>query len=165
MWLVGMMGSGKSTVGSGAATRVGARFYDTDAMIEEMSQMPISTIWDEIGEKGFRALERRVIATIPDAGCIAAAGGGAVIDAENRDHMRRGEPVVWLQGSPRHLASRIGAGESRPLLGNETSPEERVAELLEARREFYAEVATDVVETDGREIEDVVAEVVELWRR
>lgn len=165
MWLVGMMGSGKTTVGSGAAKRVGARFYDTDAMIEEMSQKPISVIWDDIGENGFRELERRVIATVPDTGCIAAAGGGAVIDADNRDHMRRGKSVVWLQGSPLHLASRVAGDDSRPLLGEATSPEERVAELLETRRELYEEVATDVVETDGREIEDVIAEVVEIWRR
>lgn len=165
MWLVGMMGSGKTSVGRETASRVRARFYDTDEMVEEKAGMRISAIWDGIGEAGFRELERHVISSIPDSDFVAAAGGGAVLARENRDHMRRGEPVVWLQTSPHHLAARLRGDDERPLLQGEGSDMERMSVLLEERWDHYSEVATEIVNTDDRDLEDVISEVVALWRR
>jgi len=165
MWLVGMMGSGKSTVGREAATRVGVAFYDTDRLVEEMARTTVDAIWEDVGERGFRELERRVIATIPVSDFIAAAGGGAVLSVENREHMSRGEPIVWLRASPDQLASRLELDGSRPLLAHDPAPEARLAALLEERSSLYWGLATDLVDTDDRDIEDVVCDVVGLWRR
>lgn len=165
MWLVGMMGSGKTTVGTEVAARVGVRFYDTDRMVEETAGMPVEAIWDGVGENGFRDLERRVIAAVPVSGFVAAAGGGAILSVENRAHMSRGRPVVWLRASPDDLAKRLEGDGSRPLLTDGISPRARLAELLAERSDLYSRVATHIVDTDDRDLEDVVSDVVEIWQR
>lgn len=163
MWLVGMMGSGKSTVGELAASRIGVRFFDTDRMVVELAHMSLPEVWDGVGEEGFRRLERRAVATVPDSGCVAAAGGGAVLSKQNRDHMSRGGPVVWLRCRPETLAERVEGLGGRPLLEGAEPVADRLSEILAVRARLYEEVATDVVDTDAREIADVVTEVVEIW--
>ena len=158
------MGSGKTTVGRLAASRVGVRFYDTDEMVVEISRMAVRDIWEGVGEEGFRELERRAVARVPESGCIAAAGGGAVLDAANREHMTRGRPVVWLECPPDVLASRLADDASRPLLADGGSPEDRLASLLAERREIYSEVATHTVETADSDVDATVESVVEIWQ-
>lgn len=165
MWLVGMMGSGKTTIGQQAATAVGVPFYDTDQLVEEMARTSISAIWDGVGEEGFRELERRAISTVPDQGFIAAAGGGAVLDEGNRDHMRRGAPIVWLRCDPDTLAKRLSGADDRPLLDGDLSPRERLAAVLGERVAVYSAVANDVIDTDDLDVAGVVSEVVGIWER
>lgn len=165
MWLIGMMGSGKTTVGRLAASRVGARFYDTDDMVVEMARMPISAIWEGVGEQGFRELERKAVAAIPMSGFIAAAGGGAVLDPVNREHIAIGGPVVWLRCDPVTLSERLEDDTTRPLLAGEGSTDERLRDILEVRDEIYASVATDTIDTGGRDVAEVVAAVIDIWRR
>jgi shikimate kinase len=165
MKLVGMMGSGKTTVGREAAIRVGVALYDTDRMVEEMARTTIDAIWEDVGENGYRELERRVIATIPVSDFVAAAGGGAVLSLENREHISRGEPIVWRRASPGQLAKRLETDGSRPLLAHDPAPEARLAALHAERSSLYSGVATDLVDTDDRDVEDVIRDVVELWRR
>lgn len=165
MWLIGMMGSGKTTVGRQVAARVGVPFYDTDEMVVEIARMPINAIWEGVGEEGFRELERRAVADVPDTGFIAAAGGGAVIDSRNRAHMAKDGPVVWLRCKPEVLAARVRGDDSRPLLSSRSSPEDLLTGLVEERRELYSETATDVVDTDDLGIADVVSAVIDIWDR
>lgn len=165
MWLVGMMGSGKSTVGERAASRLLVPFYDTDRVVVEMAERPIAEIWEEHGEEAFRDLERRAVASVPGSGFIAAAGGGAVLDPSNQDLMSRGRPVVWLRASPDALAARLAGDGSRPLLSGEGTPEARLASLLETRKEVYTGIATDFIDTDGVDVDEIVTAVVELWQR
>lgn len=163
MWLVGMMGSGKSTVGEAAAARIGVRFFDTDRMVVELAHMSLPEVWDGVGEEGFRRLERKAVTAVPDSDFVAAAGGGAVLSKRNRDHMRKGAPVVWLRCRPETLAERIDGLGGRPLLEDAETVADRLSEILAARARLYEEVATDVVDTDAKEIADVVTEVVEIW--
>lgn len=165
MWLIGMMGSGKTTVGRKAAAQVGVPFYDTDEMVVEIAHMPISAIWEGVGEEGFRELERRAVDHVPDSGFIAAAGGGAVIDERNRAHMAKDGPVVWLRCTPELLAARVGGDGSRPLLPSRSSPVDLLSGLLEERKTLYTDAATDVIDTDDLDIEQVVSAVVEIWER
>lgn len=165
MWLIGMMGSGKTTVGRQAAARVGVPFYDTDQMVVEIAHMPISAIWESVGEQGFRELERRAVDHVPDSGFIAAAGGGAVIDERNRAHMAKNGAVVWLRCEPEVLAGRVGGDGSRPLLSSNSSPEDLLAELLEERSALYSDTATDVIDTGDLDIEQVVSAVIDIWER
>ncbi len=165
MWLIGMMGSGKTTVGRRAAERLGVSFYDTDDMIVDMARMPVSAIWAGVGEDGFRELERRAVASVPTSDFMAAAGGGAVLEESNRAHMKAGAPVVWLSCPPSILAKRLTGDTSRPLLDGDGSPMERLAEILERRSSFYRSLSTDEIETDGMDVEQVVDAVVEIWQR
>lgn len=165
MWLIGMMGSGKTTVGRLAASRLGVAFYDTDEMVVESAKMPISDIWDQAGEEQFRELERAAVARIPVSGFIAAAGGGAVLDPSNRVHISAGGPVVWLRCDPVTLARRLQDDGTRPLLTDEGPTDELLGTILERRDEIYASVATDTIDTDGRDVDEVVAAVIDIWQR
>jgi len=162
MWLIGMMGSGKTTVGEEVALRVGWPFYDTDRMITEMTGKSISSIWADVGEAGFRVLERQAVAAVPASDCVAAAGGGSVLDPENREKMADGGPVVWLRCGPRQLAFRVQPGHGRPLLEGHSPSEEALAEILEQRTGVYLAAATHIVDTDDRRLSDVVEEVMEI---
>lgn len=162
MWLIGMMGSGKTTVGALAARHLGVPFYDTDAMIVDEFGRPIADIWAELGEDGFREMEREAVARVPGT-CVAAAGGGAVLDDVNRALIMQSGRVVWLRARPEQLAARLGGAEDRPLLGEGRSRADTLRHLLEERNEAYASLATHTIETDDREVEDVTREVVGLW--
>ena len=165
MWLVGMMGVGKTSIGEKAATILGAPFYDTDWMVVEMTGKTIAEIWADRGEREFRDLERRAVEAVPIAGCLAAAGGGAVLQRSNREQIRRGAPVIWLDSDPATLATRVGEDGARPLLGDVLTHGETLKSILEERRPLYAEVSTHVIEASDRPMDDLVGEVVALWRR
>lgn len=157
-----MMGSGKSTVGRMVADRVGVPFYDTDVMVIERARASIPEIWEELGEPGFRRMESTEVMAVPKDGVIAAAGGGAVLAPANRTVMARADHIVWLRCDPSILAKRLRDGGERPLLAR--SPESVLETLLTERAPIYDELATSHVDTSGMTIEQVVNEVVEIWR-
>lgn len=163
MWLIGMMGSGKTTVGERVAAVVGAPFYDTDVMVEEMAGMSVAETWEQVGEVGFREMEHRAVAAVPSSGAVAAAGGGAVLDPVNRQNMRSGGRVVWLRCTPELAAKRVGSDPTRPLLNGDMPVEDRLAVILEERSGVYSSVATDLVDTDNRSVDEVVSDVVRMW--
>ncbi|MFH1679180.1 MAG: shikimate kinase [Candidatus Eisenbacteria bacterium] len=148
--LVGMMGSGKSTAGRFLARRLDLPFIDLDRTIEEAEGASIAAIFAERGEDEFRRMEKIHLRTV----CrgrrgVLAAGGGAVIDAENRARLAGWGVVVYLRASPETLAARLSGEEARLrplLLGGPL--EERLAAIVAAREPFYRE-ARLVVETDG----------------
>ncbi len=162
MWLVGMMGSGKSTVGRLVAARLGVDFYDTDVMVEEDAGMSIKEIWQTHGESEFRRLESAAVQRVPGDGCVAAAGGGAVVDPDNRRVMKS-SMVVWLQGDPEVLADRVGVELDRPLLTGTADPVLRLNELLSQRLSAFEEVASVSVDTSTLSLDETVERVVGLW--
>lgn len=164
LWLVGMMGSGKTTVGMEVARRVGVEFIDTDLLITSLGGRSIPDIWSEDGEEAFRSLERNMIASAASATrAVVATGGGVVLSPENVDTMRAAGPVVWLNGSPTTLAQRVGHLGGRPLLAGEREPAAVLAEILDERRAIYEAAADHVVVTDDREVTDIAEEVLQLW--
>jgi shikimate kinase len=165
MWLIGMMGSGKTTAGRRLATSAGVPYYDTDEMVAGMAGMPISAMWDDGGEDVVRELERRAVSEVPDRGCVAAAGGGAVLVPENVVDMTEGAPVVWLRCSPDVLARRLDDDGTRPLLAGDLHVEKRLTTILDGRETTYRAAATDVVATDEMTIEEVVTRLLEVWER
>ena len=105
--LVGLMGSGKTTVGKRLAAKLRWPFVDADAAIEEAAQMPISEIFARFGEPHFRDGERRVIARLMDGGHkVIATGGGAFVDPETRALILAEGTAVWLDASIDTLAAR-----------------------------------------------------------
>jgi len=156
--LVGVPGSGKTTVGTMLAERLGLPFRDTDHDIEVSQGKPVPDIFVDSGEEFFRALEREAVATaLAEHDGVLALGGGAVLDAGTRELLLE-QPTVWLQVGASSGAHRVGLDVPRPvLLGNVRG---RLMTLLAERGPLYAEVARLSVDTDGRTPEEVADLVV-----
>ena len=154
--VVGAPGSGKSTVGALLADRLGLRFVDVDALVEDRAGKPVAAIFADDGEPAFRDLEERATADALGGGGVVSLGGGAVLSAATRAALR-GHRVLWLQVGAAEAARRVGLNEARPLLlGNVRG---RLVKLLAERTALYAEVATEAVATDGRSAVEVAEEV------
>lgn len=139
LFLVGMMGSGKTAIGSQLAHLLNVPFYDTDLLIEQLTGKEIARIFQESGEQTFRELETdrlRWLAQKP-AG-IVATGGGTVIREANRDLMRQNGWMIYLEANPETLWTRIKFDTQRPLLKTH-DPRQRLRELLQEREPFYLE--------------------------
>ena len=157
--LVGLMGAGKTTVGRRCAERLGRAFVDTDELIVTRAAMPFEELWRTGGEARFRESEREVVVEVcaSPAPLVIACGGGTVVDPDNRRHLRGAGVVVWLQAPTAVLAARVGNDESRPLLAGD--PAGALARLSALRADAYTAAADAVVETDGRDVEEVADSV------
>jgi len=157
--LVGMMGAGKTSVGSRLAARRGWPLLDSDRQVEEMVGRSVADIWVADGEAGFRSLEARVLADAlaSTAPAVIAAAGGTVLDPANRRLLRMHTPVVWLRARVETLVRRVGAGEGRPLLAGDVAA--AVARLDAERRPMYAEVADVAVDVDHLSADEVAERV------
>jgi len=148
IWLIGMMGSGKSTVGRLLADRLGRPFYDTDAIIERSSGSSIAEIFEHSGEAAFRERERAAIAEVAVAPSgVVAAGGGAVLDVLNVDAMKASGSVVLLTADAGILAARVAGAADRPLLSE--SGDRGLRAIERARAAFYRAAADAVVDANG----------------
>jgi shikimate kinase len=158
--LAGFMGTGKSRIGWELSRRLQLTFIDTDRVIERVSCMHVSEIFDLYGEAVFRDYETEVVrrCTRLDE-VVISTGGGTVLREENRRLLRERGPVVVLEASPETIYRRTRR-HRRPMLEAD-DPHERIRALLDARRPSYADVATITVSTEGRESPDVVEEIVE----
>jgi shikimate kinase len=160
--LVGPMGAGKTTVAELLGETWGVGVRDTDHDVEATAGKPISEIFVDDGEEHFRALERAAVATaLAEHDGVLALGGGAVLDLGTRE-LLVGHRVVFLRVGLSDAVKRVGLGVGRPLLlGNVRS---RVKTLLDERTPIYEQVATQVVDTDGKDPADVAREIEEALR-
>lgn len=150
IFLVGLMGAGKTTVGRLLARHYGCTFSDSDHEIEARTGVKIPVIFEIEGEAGFRKREETAIAELTAlSGVVLATGGGAVLSPANRERLRSNGLVVYLRGSPEHLYERTRHDRNRPLLQTD-DPLERLRELYRVRDPLYREVADIVVDT-GRQ--------------
>jgi shikimate kinase len=159
--LVGLMGSGKTTVGALVATRTGRIFVDVDVVIAEETGKTVRELWEEGGEAAYRSLESNaVLRTLGEsASSVLAAPGGVVLNPAVRAALA-GRFVVWLRTRPTTLAGRVHPGDHRPLLGDR--PAETLAVMESERSDLYEQVATAIVDTDGRTPDDVADVVIGL---
>lgn len=158
--LTGPMGSGKTSVGRLLAQGLHWEFIDLDALIVEQAGKSINAIFADDGEPAFRGLEQQQLADLVGRERIVlSTGGGAVIDPENRRLMRLIGPVVNLTAALDVLAARLAACNDRPLLqGEEAERVARLERLLQEREHCYAD--SDIrIDTAGKSVEDVAAEV------
>lgn len=145
--LVGMPGGGKSTVGRHLAKRIGWRFADTDALVEQRLGCSIRTFFERSGEGAFRDIESEVIAEATGVPCrVISTGGGAVLRSQNRALLHSATCVVYLRSTPEELYRRLRHDKTRPLLQVD-DPLGKLRELFIQRDPLYSEVAHFVVET------------------
>ena len=156
IYLIGMMGSGKTSTGRPLAKRLGYGFVDADAVIEQAAGCSIPDIFERDGEAGFRAIERQVLNTISQRhSLVVATGGGVVTKPENWGQLHSGI-VVWLDVNRAQLIERLRDDSTqRPLL-QQPNPEAALDTLLQERRPLYGEADLTVVIKD--ESPDAVAD-------
>lgn len=162
LWLVGMMGAGKSAVGERLAQRLGRAFIDTDALVEDVAGKSVAAIFADEGEPSFRALERAAIERVAGRPAIVALGGGAIAQPGAVARLAASGTIVYLRARPETLLARIGDARGRPLLaGLDTAGRlARMRELLRARAAQYARSAR-VVDVDEGDIDAVADRVLQ----
>ncbi|MDQ1740499.1 MAG: shikimate kinase [Pseudonocardiales bacterium] len=155
--LVGLPGTGKSTVGAELARRLGVTFADSDELIAQQTGRSVGEIFAQQGEPAFRQLEADMIAEALAGfdGVLALGGGAVTTESVRQDLLGSGVPVLQLCAEPAELLSRLAGSEPRPLLAGDAAG--RLAELAETRSRLYAEVASVRIDTDGRSVTEVAA--------
>jgi shikimate kinase len=152
LFLIGLPGAGKSTLGRQLARRLRKRFLDADGELEQRLGVSIPTIFEIEGEAGFRDREEAVLADLTAlVDIVLSTGGGAVIRAANRRRLKENGTVIYLHAEPMTLWGRIRHSRNRPLLKS-ADPLARLAELYAQRDALYRETATYVVESDRSEV-------------
>lgn len=147
--LVGLMGAGKTNIGRRLAARLQLPFVDADAEIEAAAGESVEEIFRRHGEAAFRDGERRVIARLLERPVhVLASGGGAFIDPQTRENIRRRALSLWLRADLDLLVARVGRRENRPLLKG-GDPRAILADLIETRHPIYAEADLVVDSLDG----------------
>lgn len=158
--LVGLMGSGKTTVARIVADRLGRRVIDTDALIERAAGRSVRQIFVEDGEEAFRSLETTALVEAlasPVAAVIAAAGGVVLREANRAALKKANAKIVWLCATPALLVGRAMSGGHRPLLDDD--PAATLQQMHETRDPLYREVADVIVLVDHRTVGEVVEAV------
>jgi shikimate kinase len=136
---IGMMGAGKTTIGSLLAERLGYGFLDTDTTIEKLVGQTISELFQAIGEAEFRKIETQVLAEVSAyTRLVVATGGGIAIERENWNHLHQGL-VIWLDPTVDLLVERLQHDTTRPLLATSEDLHSKLARILAERRHRYAE--------------------------
>ena len=165
IYLVGPMGVGKSTIGRKLAERFELEFKDSDNEVEQRTGASIPLIFDIEGEDGFRKREHAAIDDLTQVSkLVLATGGGAVINADNRQVLKQRGLVVYLHASVDTLLERTAFCRNRPLLQTE-NPRARLEELMQVRHPLYQEVADITIETGDKTIPQVVKAIVKRIKR
>jgi len=163
LYLVGFMGTGKTTVGHAAAQRLGFACVDSDHEIERLTGRTIPEIFAGEGEAAFRRREREFVeGGHPPTRTVVVCGGGLVVQPGLRDALRSRGVVICLHASIETILERTARQNNRPLL-NVPNPEERVRALFAEREAIYRSAGTLIL-TDGRPVRDIVTHVVRVWK-
>lgn len=152
IYLVGLMGAGKTSVGRLLARRLGKTFYDCDQEIERATGVRIPVIFEIEGEAGFRTREGKMLAELVErSDAVVATGGGVVLAEHNRSLLRQHGVVVYLCASPQDLWRRTRHDRNRPLLQT-SDPLAKLVELYKIRDPLYREIADLVVDTGNQSV-------------
>lgn len=155
--LIGFRGTGKTEAGRLLSRLLGLPVYDTDHLIEERCNKPVYEIFDSDGEEYFRSVERKVIHSLPESGCIISTGGGAVLDPSNVETLRRDSVVILLEADEDTIEKRI-MNTKRPHLTHLPLREE-ISQILQERRIYYHAAADFCIDTSSGSINGTCLEI------
>ena len=157
--LIGMMGAGKTTVGSRLARALDRPFVDSDVQVERRTARTVREIFETDGEAAYRVVEAEALAEAlaSEEPSVIAAAGGTILDPNNRRRMRECGTVVFLEAEPGDLVGRVGGQDHRPLLGDD--PAGVLEQMDHDRRALYEETAHLVVDASACGPDEVVAQI------
>jgi shikimate kinase len=164
IYLIGLMGAGKTTIGRQLAKSLLVPFYDSDKAIEESTGVDIPTIFEFEGEEGFRDREQKMIQKLTQLhGIVLATGGGAILREENRKLLKENGYVVYLQCSVERILERTRRDTQRPLLKTD-DPKERLRKLFEQRQPLYLSCDNIRIDKGILKSKTVVNRILEEYR-
>ena len=160
IFLIGFMGVGKTTVSEVLEDRLGCDVYDTDAMVVESEQLPITDIFETKGEEYFRGLETDILRSLSDSGdCVVSCGGGIILREQNISLIKENGNIVWLDASPETILEHVRNDNGRPLLGGKKNVGD-IEKLMNDRRARYEHAADIHIDTDGKSPEKIADEII-----
>lgn len=160
IFLIGMPGSGKSTIGRALAKPLSLNFIDADQTLIQRTGVAISTIFDIEGEAGFREREATLINELTSCpGILLATGGGAILREQTRHNLKQNGLVIYLRASVESLVERTRRDTQRPLLQGKP-PEQALAALLAIRDPLYTETAHLIVDTKRQSVSKLVHHII-----
>ncbi|PCI09024.1 MAG: shikimate kinase AroK [Gammaproteobacteria bacterium] len=163
IFLIGLMGTGKTTVGRHLARKLKMEFIDSDREIEERTGVDIPLIFEKEGESGFRKREATIIDELTQKkNIILATGGGAILSSENRNHLINRGTVFYLKSNLETLVARTSKNKNRPLLHADEPVEVTLQRLLTQREPLYEEVADFTIASANNSIHNVIHAIIKF---
>jgi shikimate kinase len=160
IFLIGFMGTGKSTVSEKLHQMMQMELVDMDERIVQREGMPISQIFEKSGETYFRDVETQVLVELKNEGnTVVSCGGGVVVRSENIRHMKENGKIVLLTATPETVYERVRYSGSRPILNGHMNVE-HIKELMQKRQALYEEAADVIIATDGKDIATICKEII-----
>lgn len=165
LFLIGMMGAGKTTFGRLLAKATNKHFYDSDQEVEKRTGVNILTIFEFEGELGFRNRESNIlIALCKKENIVLATGGGTVLKLENREHLRHNGTVIYLRATADELFDRTCYSKTRPLLQVPDRSKQSLQQLLAIRDPLYTELAHIIIDTHRQPLQLLLAQSIKKLR-
>ncbi len=162
IYLIGLMGSGKTTLGKILSKKLDKHFYDSDQVIEEKLGVNVPMIFEYEGEAGFRQREKDILKElVSKQNIVLATGGGIILSESNRDLLAKNGIVIYLKSNQKDLVLRMKNDKTRPLLKN-GNVELIIKKLCQEREPLYEEIADFKVVTKNKRIYEVVNEIVRI---
>ena len=162
IYLIGLMGSGKTTLGKILSKKLDKIFYDSDQVIEEKLGVDVPMIFEYEGEAGFRKREKDSLKElVSKKNIVLATGGGIILSKSNRDLLSENGIVIYLKSNQKDLIKRMKNDKSRPLLKN-GNIEEIIKKLCKEREPLYEEIADFEIMTKNKRIHEVVNEIITI---
>jgi shikimate kinase len=161
VYLIGMMGSGKTTVGKLLAEKLKYRFLDTDFLIENVTQKTINQIFAEDGEMYFRELESKILAEVSTyTRSVVATGGGIILKSENWSYLHHGM-IIWLDTPVELILQRLADDQTRPLL-QKGDLLDKLTNLIAQRKSFYQQADLTIPIQSERTPEEIIEQIIQL---
>jgi len=162
IYLVGLMGSGKTTLGKILSKKLDKIFYDSDQVIEEKLGVDVPMIFEYEGEAGFREREKDILKELVNIqNIVLATGGGIILSKSNRDLLAKNGIVIYLKSNQKDLILRMKNDKTRPLLKN-GNIEEIIKKLYKEREPLYEEIADFEIMTKNKRIHEIVNEIINV---
>jgi len=159
--LIGMRGSGKSTIGKLLAKKLDKQFYDMDSLLEKKVRMTLPEYVKQLGWESFRDKESEVAEEVSHlTNVIIATGGGVILREKNINALKTNGKFIFLKTSIIQMLNRIGDAKNRPSLTKRNTLEEELEEIWKQRKSLYEQTADITIETDDKTTDEITKEII-----